>query len=61
MTLDTDSSLDRRETLKCMLWAGSGVVWTVSGGVPSSQLVEDLKMATTTLFDKIGKHKLAAK
>jgi 3',5'-cyclic-AMP phosphodiesterase len=30
---------DRREILKCMLWAGTGVVWTVSGGVPRSMLL----------------------
>ena len=29
-------SLDRRGFLKCMAWAGTGVVWTVSGGVLSS-------------------------
>jgi len=29
-------SLDRRGFLKCMAWAGTGVLWTVSGGVLSS-------------------------
>lgn len=29
----------RRETLQCMLWAGTGVVWTLSGGVPRSRLL----------------------
>lgn len=24
-----------RSVLKCMVWAGAGVLWTVSGGVPS--------------------------
>jgi hypothetical protein len=24
----------RRGLLKCMAWAGTGLVWTVSGGVP---------------------------
>jgi 3',5'-cyclic-AMP phosphodiesterase len=28
--------IDRRGFLKCMAWAGTGVVWTVSGGVPTS-------------------------
>jgi 3',5'-cyclic AMP phosphodiesterase CpdA len=27
----------RRGLLKCMVWAGTGVLWTVSGGVPRSQ------------------------
>lgn len=29
--------IDRRGFLQCMAWAGTGVAWTVSGGVPSSQ------------------------
>ena len=26
--------LDRRHALECMVWAGTGVLWTMSGGVP---------------------------
>jgi 3',5'-cyclic AMP phosphodiesterase CpdA len=29
-------AVDRRGLLKCMAWAGTGVLWTVSGGVPTS-------------------------
>ncbi len=29
--------IDRRGFLQCMAWAGSGVVWTVGGGILSSQ------------------------
>ncbi len=36
---------DRRHTLKCMLWAGTGVVWTVAGGVPASRLIGAAKAA----------------
>ena len=39
MSHDPDGGLDRRQTLKCMLWAGTGVVWTVNGGVPASRLI----------------------
>ena len=39
MTHDHDGGLDRRQSLKCMLWAGTGLVWTVAGGVPSSRLI----------------------
>jgi Icc protein len=39
MSHDHEGGLDRRQSLKCMLWAGSGVVWTVVGGVPSSRLM----------------------
>ena len=30
---------NRRGLLKCMVWAGAGVLWTVSGGVPTSRLL----------------------
>jgi 3',5'-cyclic-AMP phosphodiesterase len=39
MTDDAAGGPDRRQTLKCMLWAGTGVVWTVAGGVPASRLI----------------------
>jgi 3',5'-cyclic AMP phosphodiesterase CpdA len=29
----------RRDALKCMLWAGTGVLWTVAGGVPRGTLL----------------------
>src|SRR5258707_1694043 len=29
--------LDRRGFLECMAWAGTGVVWTLNGGLASSQ------------------------
>ena len=28
------TNVNRRGLLKCMAWAGTGVVWTLSGGVP---------------------------
>ena len=28
---------DRRGFLKCMAWAGTGLVWTLSGGIPASK------------------------
>src|SRR5579871_6282555 len=39
MTSDHDSSdpkLSRRKVLECMTWVGTGVLWTVAGGVPRS-------------------------
>ena len=36
MTQDGNKGIDRRSALECMLWAGTGVLWTVSGGVPRS-------------------------
>jgi Icc protein len=38
MTNDRPADPGRRETMKCMAWAGAGVLWTVSGGVASSIL-----------------------
>ncbi len=29
----------RRQALECMIWAGTGVLWTLSGGVPRSSLL----------------------
>jgi 3',5'-cyclic AMP phosphodiesterase CpdA len=29
-------SLSRRRVLECMTWAGTGVLWTIAGGVPHS-------------------------
>jgi 3',5'-cyclic AMP phosphodiesterase CpdA len=34
-----DDGVDRRGFLRCMAWAGSGVVWTMAGGVPTSKLL----------------------
>ena len=31
-----DPGVSRRRVLECMTWAGTGVLWTVSGGVPRS-------------------------
>ncbi len=36
---DETSGLNRRGALECMLWAGTGVLWTVAGGVPASTLI----------------------
>src|SRR5215468_12633019 len=34
--LVSKAPVNRRELLKCMAWAGTGLLWTVSGGVPRS-------------------------
>src|SRR5215470_16942551 len=31
-----DAGVNRRKVLECMTWAGTGVLWTVAGGVPRS-------------------------
>jgi Icc protein len=32
-----DDGVDRRGFLKCMAWAGTGLVWTLHGGIPVSR------------------------
>jgi 3',5'-cyclic-AMP phosphodiesterase len=36
---DNPDGIDRRGFLKCMAWAGTGVLWTMSGGVLTSKLL----------------------
>jgi 3',5'-cyclic-AMP phosphodiesterase len=53
MTTDEQSAdgTERRGFLKCMLWAGTGVVWTLSGGVPRSALIGSAQAATASAED----------
>src|SRR5580658_5283352 len=39
MANDNKDGIDRRGVLECMIWAGTGVLWTVAGGVPRSSLL----------------------
>lgn len=34
----SDDGIDRRGFLRCMAWAGTGLVWTMAAGVPTSRL-----------------------
>jgi 3',5'-cyclic AMP phosphodiesterase CpdA len=36
MTQEKHDGIDRRGALECMIWAGTGVLWTLAGGVPRS-------------------------
>jgi 3',5'-cyclic AMP phosphodiesterase CpdA len=48
MTSSDDShgeGTSRRKVLECMTWAGTGLLWTVSGGVPRSLGLVDQAMA----------------
>ena len=33
---DSENGLNRRKVLGCMTWVGTGVLWTIAGGVPHS-------------------------
>jgi 3',5'-cyclic-AMP phosphodiesterase len=47
-------NIDRRNFLSCMAWAGTGLLWTISGGVPTSKLfaaaATDSKAAPASSF-----------
>ena len=45
MIRDEDKGVDRRQALECMIWAGTGVLWTLSGGVPKSSLLGSAQAA----------------
>jgi 3',5'-cyclic AMP phosphodiesterase CpdA len=48
MTSDNDgfgNGTTRRKVLECMTWAGTGLFWTISGGVPRSLGLVDQAMA----------------
>jgi 3',5'-cyclic AMP phosphodiesterase CpdA len=41
---DTSEGPSRRKVLECMTWAGTGILWTIAGGLPRSVgLIEDAK------------------
>ena len=40
-----DDGTDRRGLLRCMAWVGTGVLWTVVGGVPRSLPIERAEAA----------------
>jgi Icc-related predicted phosphoesterase len=42
---DRDGGINRRQMLECMTWAGTGVLWTVTGGVPRSLGIIDQALA----------------
>ena len=42
---ETEGGPSRRKVLECMTWAGTGVLWTISGGVPRSLGIIDQALA----------------
>jgi 3',5'-cyclic AMP phosphodiesterase CpdA len=40
-----DNNPNRRKVLECMTWAGTGVLWTMAGGVPASLGIIDEALA----------------
>lgn len=46
-----DDGIDRRGFLKCMAWAGTGLIWTVSGGIPASRAFGKSTLAANKAAD----------
>ena len=42
---DHNHGHSRRKVLECMTWAGTGVLWTIAGGVPTSMGIIDQALA----------------
>lgn len=38
-TTDLGDDIDRRNFLSCMTWAGTGLLWSIVGGVPTARLL----------------------
>jgi hypothetical protein len=39
--------VDRRKALECMMWGGTGLVWTLSGGTPAAKIIGEAQAAST--------------
>ena len=53
MPHDHDDHVSRRHALECMIWTGTCVLWTVSGGLPKSlSLLGRAEAATATAQTK---------
>src|SRR5439155_1765762 len=44
--LDDGHAVSRRKILECMTWAGTGVLWTIAGGMPRSMGIIGEAVAT---------------
>lgn len=41
--------IDRRNFLECMAWAGTGLLWSMAGGVPTSRLFAESPKSSSTV------------
>ncbi|MGO9600663.1 MAG: metallophosphoesterase family protein [Isosphaeraceae bacterium] len=41
--LPSDEGIDRRGMLKCMAWVGTGLIWGMRGGVPTSRVLDQME------------------
>ena len=45
--------IDRRNFLGCMAWAGTGLLWSMVGGVPTSKLLAQTMKGAAHAADKV--------
>jgi len=45
--------IDRRNFLSCMAWAGTGLLWSMVGGVPTARLIAETAMNSTAKPGKV--------
>jgi hypothetical protein len=48
---NNDDGIDRRGFLKCMAWAGTGVVYTMAGGIAVSRMLSTARAADVAVGD----------
>jgi Icc protein len=56
MSNHKEDKIDRRGFLSCMSWVGTGMIWTMAGGIPRSRLLaaEEAESATGFSFVQIS-------
>src|SRR3984893_4372163 len=47
MDRNGNGGVDRRQALECMVWGGTGLVWTRSGGIPAAKIIGEAQAAPT--------------
>jgi Icc protein len=50
---EAGDGIDRRNFLSCMAWAGTGLLWSMVGGVPTSRLIAQTAMNSTAKPGKL--------
>jgi 3',5'-cyclic-AMP phosphodiesterase len=48
-----DDGIDRRNFLSCMAWAGTGLLWSMVGGVPTARLIAETAINASTKPGKL--------
>src|SRR5665213_347 len=52
-SVEAGDGIDRRNFLSCMVWAGTGLLWSMVGGVPTARLIAETAMNSTTKPGKL--------